>query len=115
MLGFLSMAALAMVALIAFLADEFAEGTSAESVLSYARAISLWAAVLLCMTTALLWVEGWIFLCEGWADRSYGRNALIVSFQLLGPVFAAYTLHFVRKASQRERLTPPPVCKQKRK
>lgn len=41
-----------------------------------------------------LWIEAWIWTVSGWNKRSTALNLALILFVLIGPVFAAYGIHF---------------------
>ncbi|MBN8709818.1 MAG: hypothetical protein BGO12_11305 [Verrucomicrobia bacterium 61-8] len=45
----------------------------------------------------LLWIEAWIWIVSGWAKRSTELNLGLILSMLIGPVFAAYGIHFFRR------------------
>lgn len=46
----------------------------------------------------MLWVEAWIWISRGWKRRSLELNLGLILFMLIGPVFAAYGIHFFSKS-----------------
>ena len=77
--------------------DEFITQVPNSNAMAPLRVIGAVGIFAFLACTAVLWIEGWVFLFEGWRDRAFGLNLLILVFVLMGTVFAAYTLHFVRK------------------
>jgi magnesium-transporting ATPase (P-type) len=45
----------------------------------------------------LLWIEGVGWLFSEWKNRSIEANLGILAFLVIGPVFAAFVLHFLKK------------------
>lgn len=45
----------------------------------------------------LLWIEAWIWIVRGWRMRSTELNLGLIIFMLIGPVFAAFGIHFFSK------------------
>ena len=44
----------------------------------------------------ILWIESWIWLFQNWKERTVEINLALVAFIIIGPVFAAYIVHFMR-------------------
>jgi hypothetical protein len=49
----------------------------------------------------MLWIEAWIWIARGWRTRSVELNLGLIIFMLIGPVFAAYGIHFFSKRRDR--------------
>ena len=61
--------------------------------------------------TGLLWVEGWIFILQGWRTRSWPLSFLLVFVLLFFNVLSAYCIHVFRQRRQKmegELATPSP-------
>jgi hypothetical protein len=66
------------------------------------QAIAVCLVALFGLTTLVLWIEGWMFIWAEWDERSAIRNGVLVIFQVIGPVFAAFILHFLRRTAARD-------------
>ncbi len=44
----------------------------------------------------MLWIEAWVWLFENWKGRGVEMNLAFIAFIIIGPVFAAYSMHFLR-------------------
>jgi len=98
-LGLFSVVALFIIAFIMGALGKLSGSVPTEAAQSCAQVIALCAVILFALATILLWVEGWIFIREGWENRSYITNAFLIVFQIMGPVFAAFILHFLRRSA----------------
>jgi hypothetical protein len=50
----------------------------------------------------MLWIEAWVWLFENWKGRETELNLALIAFLIIGPVFAAYIMHFLRAKKQTE-------------
>jgi hypothetical protein len=98
-IGLFSVVFLFVIVLIMGAFEELFPEAPTERAESCAQLIALCAIFLFALTTILLWVEGWIFIWAGWGSRSYLANAFLIVFQIMGTVFAAFILHFVRRSA----------------
>jgi undecaprenyl pyrophosphate phosphatase UppP len=58
---------------------------------------ALLAALVWLSGTVLLWIEGWIFILQGWRTRSRLLSSLLVIVLLFFNALAAYCFHILRK------------------
>jgi hypothetical protein len=63
------------------------------------------AGIVLIMATCILilWIEAWVWLLEDWKGRGIEMNLALIAFIIIGPVFAAYIIHFLRAKGQIQR------------
>lgn len=62
---------------------------------------ALLAALAWLFGTLLLWIEGWIFILQGWQTRSWLMNFLLVIVLLFFNVLTAYWFHVLRQRQQK--------------
>ena len=63
---------------------------------------ALLSALVWLLGTLVLWVEGWIFILQGWRARSWLVSLVLVLALVFFNVLTAYCFHFFRQGQQKD-------------
>jgi hypothetical protein len=68
-----------------------------EPFLTVVQVCALLGAIAWLFGTLLLWMEGWLFVAQGWRARHWYQTFALLIFQVFFNVLAAYCFHVYRQ------------------
>jgi hypothetical protein len=64
---------------------------------SWAQPVAIFLMSIFLISILALWLEAWTIVIRGWKLHSPWFSFACIAFLIVGPVFAAYTFHFLKK------------------